>query len=77
MTHERKRFLEEITDLWDKNLMGVIQRELINIEEIYLHDPKLYSYCRMALDLYGELRDIKEDIERIICGYNTELNNEI
>ena len=77
MTHERKRFLEEITDLWDKNLMGVIQRELINIEEIYLHDPELYSYCRTALDLYGELRDIKEDIERIICGYNTELNNEI
>lgn len=74
MTHERKKFLEEITGSWNKKQMGIIQQNQIDLENIYQHDTKLYSYCRMALDLYEELRDIKEDIERIIDGYNTELN---
>lgn len=76
MTPERKKFLEKITDLWDKNLMGVIQLELLNTDEIYLYDPKLYSYFCMAHDLYEELRVIKEDIEQIIDSYNVELNRE-
>lgn len=76
MTEERKKFLVEVTDLGDKNLMRIVQHELFDIDKIYVHDPKLYSYIRMALDLYEELGDVTEKIEEIIDSYNIELNQE-